>query len=147
MSELNDSSELQLYSSAVLYVISAVHCPPEYINNILDNYVQAITSSEVSPTVHAILAVDDDDAGTGMANSTQRAPYAGRILLSELAQHFGCTSTQNHGRVARVPGRRQRRSTRDGLQGALRRRALFAETVYCSVKGTLSLFVSRHCAF
>jgi hypothetical protein len=47
MSELNDSSELQLYSSAVLYVISAVHCPSQYIGNILDQYVAAITSSEV----------------------------------------------------------------------------------------------------
>lgn len=30
MSELNDSSELQQYSQAVLYVISAVNVPPEY---------------------------------------------------------------------------------------------------------------------
>ena len=48
MSELNDSSELQLYSSAVLYVVSAVHCPAEYIEVILDNYVSAVKSSGVS---------------------------------------------------------------------------------------------------
>jgi proteasome activator subunit 4 len=47
MSELNDSSELQLYSSAVLYVMSAVHCPPEYIQVILDHYVSALRSATV----------------------------------------------------------------------------------------------------
>jgi proteasome activator subunit 4 len=47
MSELNDSSELQLYSAAVLYVMSAVHCPPEYIQVILDHYVNALRSSTV----------------------------------------------------------------------------------------------------
>jgi proteasome activator subunit 4 len=47
MSELNDSSELQLYSAAVLYVMSAVHCPPEYIQTILDHYVNALRSSTV----------------------------------------------------------------------------------------------------
>jgi proteasome activator subunit 4 len=46
MSELNDSSELQLYSSAVLYVVSAVHCPAQYIEQILNQYVSAVTSSE-----------------------------------------------------------------------------------------------------
>jgi hypothetical protein len=47
MSELNDSSELQLYSAGVLYVMSAVHCPSTYIQVILDNYVNALRSSTV----------------------------------------------------------------------------------------------------
>ncbi|KAI0757312.1 ARM repeat-containing protein [Daedaleopsis nitida] len=45
MSELNDSSELQTYSSAVLYVLSAVTPPPEYIEVIADNFINAIKSS------------------------------------------------------------------------------------------------------
>ncbi|KAH9487094.1 Proteasome activator complex subunit 4 [Psilocybe cubensis] len=45
MSELNDSSDLQAYSSAVLYVLSAVTLPVEYIETILDNFVTAIKSS------------------------------------------------------------------------------------------------------
>jgi len=45
MSELKDNSELQAYSSAVLYILSAV-CPPiEYVASILDNFVLAIKSS------------------------------------------------------------------------------------------------------
>jgi hypothetical protein len=47
MSELNDSSELQLYSSAVMYVLSAVTPPPEFVDIILDNFVTAIKSSTV----------------------------------------------------------------------------------------------------
>ena len=47
MSELNDSSELQTYSSAVLYVLSAVTPPPEYVEVIADNFINAIKSSTV----------------------------------------------------------------------------------------------------
>ncbi|KAF9459432.1 hypothetical protein BDZ94DRAFT_1312356 [Collybia nuda] len=46
MSELNDSSDLQIYSSAVLYVLSAVSPPVEYIEGILRNFVTAIKSSK-----------------------------------------------------------------------------------------------------
>jgi len=45
MSELNDSSELQTYSSSVLYILSAVTPPVEYIGAILDNFVAAVKSS------------------------------------------------------------------------------------------------------
>ncbi|KAJ2996608.1 hypothetical protein NUW54_g7221 [Trametes sanguinea] len=45
MSELNDSSELQTYSSAVLYVLSAVTPPPEYVEVIAENFINAIKSS------------------------------------------------------------------------------------------------------
>ncbi|KAF8971500.1 armadillo-type protein [Flammula alnicola] len=45
MSELNDSSELQAYSSAVLYILSAVTPPVEFIEAILNNFVSAVKSS------------------------------------------------------------------------------------------------------
>jgi len=45
MSELNDSSELQMYATAVLYVLSAVTPPREYVEVILSHFVQAIKSS------------------------------------------------------------------------------------------------------
>ena len=47
MSELNDSSELQTYSSAVLYVLSAINPAPEFVDVILQNFVVAIKSSSV----------------------------------------------------------------------------------------------------
>ncbi|KAF8078288.1 hypothetical protein FPV67DRAFT_1663041 [Lyophyllum atratum] len=46
MSELNDSSDLQMYSSAVLYVLSAVSPPLEYVAAILNNFASAIKSSQ-----------------------------------------------------------------------------------------------------
>ncbi|KAF8887975.1 hypothetical protein CPB84DRAFT_1684385 [Gymnopilus junonius] len=45
MSELSDSSDLQAYSSAVLYILSAVTPPPEYIDAILNNFVSAVKLS------------------------------------------------------------------------------------------------------
>jgi hypothetical protein len=54
MSELNDSSDLQIYSSAVLYVLSAVSPPVEYIAEILRNFVTAIKSSKARPTIHSM---------------------------------------------------------------------------------------------
>jgi proteasome activator subunit 4 len=52
MSELNDSSELQIYSSACLYVISAITLPPDYVDVVLGNFFSAIKSSSVSIIQH-----------------------------------------------------------------------------------------------
>lgn len=49
MSELNDSSELQKYSSAVLYVLSAVDSPSGYVEVVTSNFLDAIQSSDVRP--------------------------------------------------------------------------------------------------
>ncbi|KAH0590354.1 hypothetical protein H2248_000511 [Termitomyces sp. 'cryptogamus'] len=46
MSELNDSPDLQMYSSAVLYVLSAVSPPVEYVHAILSDFASAIKSSQ-----------------------------------------------------------------------------------------------------
>ena len=56
MSELNDSSELQRYSSAVLYILSAVNAPPDYVEIVAEHFLSAIKSSDVS-TVYAVLDV------------------------------------------------------------------------------------------
>ncbi|KAG8934508.1 hypothetical protein FRC01_002240 [Tulasnella sp. 417] len=45
MAELNDSSELQLYSSAVLIVLSTISPPHEYVEPIIDNLIGAVKSS------------------------------------------------------------------------------------------------------
>jgi hypothetical protein len=55
MSELSDSSELQRYSSAVLYVLSAVTPPREYVEIILETLVTSIKSSTVGWFVYSIL--------------------------------------------------------------------------------------------
>jgi len=45
MSDLNDSAELQRYSAAVLYVLSAVTPPREFVGVIMDNFINVIKSS------------------------------------------------------------------------------------------------------
>ncbi|KAF9452549.1 hypothetical protein P691DRAFT_696832 [Macrolepiota fuliginosa MF-IS2] len=45
MSELNDSSDLHTYSTAVLYILSAISPPIEYVEAILSNFVSAIKST------------------------------------------------------------------------------------------------------
>ncbi len=47
MIEFNDNTELQTYSTAVLYVLSAFTPPTEYIPIILNNFVSAIKSATV----------------------------------------------------------------------------------------------------
>lgn len=47
MSELSDNSTLQAYSSAVLYVLSAVNPGPDRVDLILQEFITAITSSDV----------------------------------------------------------------------------------------------------
>lgn len=48
MSELKDSTDLQIYSTGVLYLLSAATPPVEHIAAIVENFVSAIKSSEVS---------------------------------------------------------------------------------------------------
>ncbi|KAF8328806.1 uncharacterized protein EI90DRAFT_3063646 [Cantharellus anzutake] len=45
MSELQDSSELQSYSSGVLYVLSAVAPPTEYVGSLTESFISAIRMS------------------------------------------------------------------------------------------------------
>jgi proteasome activator subunit 4 len=47
MTELNDNPELQTHSQAVLYIISAVTPPSEYIDPIVTAFVDTIKSSKV----------------------------------------------------------------------------------------------------
>ena len=48
MTELNDDPELQMYSSAVLYVLSAITPPKEFVEQIADGFISTIISSSVS---------------------------------------------------------------------------------------------------
>jgi len=45
MSELQDSSEIQMYSSGVLYILSAITPPPEYVEPFTETFIEAVKSS------------------------------------------------------------------------------------------------------
>lgn len=48
MSELQDSSEVQQYSSGVLYILSSIAAPPEFIEPLTEAFIDAVESSSVS---------------------------------------------------------------------------------------------------
>ncbi|KDQ20580.1 hypothetical protein BOTBODRAFT_169318 [Botryobasidium botryosum FD-172 SS1] len=45
MAELQDSSELQMFSAGVLYILTAVCPPEEFVEPITDNFIRAVQSS------------------------------------------------------------------------------------------------------
>lgn len=47
MSELQDSSEVQQYSSGVLYILSSITPPPELVEPFTDVFIDAVKSSKV----------------------------------------------------------------------------------------------------
>ena len=51
MTELSDNPELQMYTSAVLYILSAVNPPKEYTVSVLNTFISSIKSSQVSKFV------------------------------------------------------------------------------------------------
>lgn len=98
MSELNDSSDLHTYSTAVLYVLSAVSPPIEYVEAILSNFVSAIKSTTVG--VYAFLS----DPGLMTSHSLLVLAYptpstadAGGVFLPEPSVHLTRRSVQCDG--------------------------------------------------
>jgi len=104
MSELNDSSELQIYAvsnssfimtpgltsdkSAVLYVLSAVTPPHEYVEDILNHFVNAIKSSTVCVLVVYVNVLAVLTRVTVVESQAECVTYPCGFLLPESAEHF-----------------------------------------------------------
>lgn len=101
MSELNDNSELQKYSSAVLYVLSAVDPPEEYVGVIAENFLQAIKSSSVRYLAFYEVLLSYQIAV--MAHSLESAPHATGILLPQPHEHTWGRHIKDHGCSPRLP--------------------------------------------
>lgn len=101
MSELNDSSELQKYSSAVLYILSAVPPPAEYVEIIADNFLTAITSSTVS--LGCIRSVTLLILSQVVANSAACLTHIHCFLLSEPNEHVQQRRGESHGCSTGMP--------------------------------------------
>lgn len=100
MSELNDSSELQRYSSAVLYVLSAVTPPPEYVDVIAERFWLAIRSSDVctanfSLSLSILISVV-------MAHTIERFANVDGLLLPQSNECIPGDPRQDHGRFIRL---------------------------------------------
>lgn len=102
MSELNDSPELQTYSSAVLYVLSAITPAPEFVGDILQNFVKAIKSSKVTNIAMILLRFILTSADTVMADPSQRRTGACGVLLPQFDGHKTGRSIDGYGRLPRL---------------------------------------------
>ena len=87
MSELNDSSELQKYSSAVLYVLSAVDSPPDYVHVIANHFLTAIKSSNVSEYFACLSFVNGFSRNTVVARTLKCATHSTGFLLQKPHVH------------------------------------------------------------
>lgn len=89
MSELNDSSELQKYSSAVLYVLSAVNPPPDYVEIVAEHFLSAIRSSDVSSLVRMLYRETLKRTVVVVACPSKGFAHLTRLLLQEFDEYFG----------------------------------------------------------
>ena len=105
MSELNDSSELQTYSSAELYVLSAVTPPPEYVEVIADNFINAIKSSTERAALFTLSTTNGSliSLGVVVADSCECTSNPHCVLLSEPVEHVYRASLEAYGRFTRMP--------------------------------------------
>lgn len=92
-----------MVQSAVLYVLSAVTPPHEYVEDILNHFVNAIKSSTVCVSViyvniHVVLT-----RGTVVENQTECVAHPCGFLLPESAKHFQFRSHTSHGGVFGLP--------------------------------------------
>lgn len=82
-----------------------------------------------------------------MAHPPERVADACRVLLPEPAEHLEQSGDDDHGRAARLPFGRERGGTGDGVQGALRRRALLAATEHHPFEGLAKTSLIWHGLF
>ena len=74
--------------SAVLYVLSAVTPPHEYVEDILNHFVNAIKSSTVCVSVIHVSILVVLTRGTVVEDQAERVTYPCGFLLPEPAEHF-----------------------------------------------------------
>ena len=92
MSELSDNSELQMYGTVVLYVLSAVSVPREYIEAVLENFTTAIKSSKVRKSILPLHG--SNNALAVMANTFECVTGYGCVFLPKSVVHlprWNCT--------------------------------------------------------
>lgn len=136
MSELNDSSDLHTYSTAVLHILSVVSPPIEYVGAILSHFATAIKSTTVSGcslseaqgklTLVTLPVVAYKASGS--------ADF-GCFLLQKPLIHISRRSLQRDGGANGMSCWWECRSEGNGFQDTGRRRSLLAAAKHHPVKG------------
>jgi len=91
--------------SAVLYVLSAVTPPHEYVEDILNHFANAIKSSTVRVSDIYVNGSAALTRGTVVENQAECVTYPCGFLLPEPAEHFKFRSYTSHGGVVGMPWR------------------------------------------
>lgn len=88
----------------MLYVLSAVTPPHEYVEDILNHFVNAIKSSTVCVSVVYVNVPAVLTRGKVVEDQAECVTYPCGFLLSEPAEHFQFWSYASHGGVVGLPG-------------------------------------------
>ena len=124
-----------MIQSAVLYVLSAVTPPHEYVEDILNHFVNAIKSSTVCVSTICVNFLAVLTRGAVVEDQAECITYPRGFLLQEPVEYFEFWSHTGHGSVIGLPWRRERGSEGDGVQGTLRDSQVLAKTEYHPTQG------------
>lgn len=94
MSELQDSSEVQQYSSGVLFIMASINPPQELIEPYTESFIESVKTSSVSLAWHRCLR----KVLTSMivlAYTAQSNSSSGGLVLSKSAQHLDFARPQD----------------------------------------------------
>jgi hypothetical protein len=134
MSELNDNTDLRTYSTAVLYVLSAVNPPPDYLKVIITRFVNVIKSSTVRINIYLTFEYLPSNLPV-LAHSLECITYASRVFLPQPYIDFSRRCFTSYGCISRLSGRRERRSSGNVIESFIRYYQVFAEGKYCAAEG------------
>jgi len=137
MSELNDNPELQVYSAAVLYVLSAVSVPREYIAAVLENFTTAIKSSKVRVLVLPLHG--SNNALAVMANTLECITGYGCVFLPKSVVHLPRWDSTGGGCPSGMPRRRQCGGSRNGFEGLCWSCEVFTAPKHCATEGNFCI--------
>ena len=91
--------------SAVLYVLSAVTPPREYVEDILNHFVNAIKSSTVFISMVYVKFLALLTCGTVVEDKTECATYPRGLFLQEPVEYFRLQNCTGYGSVFGLPWR------------------------------------------
>lgn len=141
MSELNDSSDLQNYSLAVLYVLSAVNTTPEFVDIILERFVSAIKSSTASTPF--LLYNPYSRIRLVVAHTLACIASPCCFLLSESCCHHPSWGVQGYGRASWLSGGPKCRSSRNGFSDSFWCCQMLAAAEHYFLEGTCPIFCRK----
>ena len=124
-----------MIQSAVLYVLSAVTPPREYVEDILNHFVNAIKSSTVRVSMIYVNTIAVLTRGTVVEDQAECATHPCGFLLQEPVGNIQFRSYASYGSVLGLSWRRERGGAGDGIQGTFGDCQVLTTTEYHPTQG------------